>query len=102
MALTGSAKAYTWARWGIARSGATRSNYVTPLSTVDLIVRDAAGNIISTTDITNYIRFGSLEVTQALNDEPDTCHFQIVPTAPAAAVPQVGQEIAEAWTPATV
>lgn len=99
MAISGSQKAYTWARSGIARSGATRSNYVLPFATVDLIVRDAAGNITSRTDITNYIRFGSLEVTEALNDEPDSCQFQIVPTAPAAAVPAVGQEIAVSWTP---
>jgi len=99
MAITGSDKAYTWARSGIARSGATRSNYVQPFTTVDLIVRDDAGNITSRTDLTPYIRYGSLAVTEAINDEPDTCSFQIVPTAPAAAVPQVGQEIAVAWTP---
>jgi hypothetical protein len=102
MALSGSQKAYTYARSGIARSGATRSNYVLPFSTVDLIVRDSAGNIVSRTDITPYIRYGSLQVTQALNDEPDTCSFQIVPTAPAAAVPAVGQELAVAWTPGDV
>jgi len=102
MALSGSQKAYTFARSGIARSGATRSNYVLPWSTVDLIVRDAAGNIVSRTDITSYTRFGSLSVTQALNDEPDTCSFQIVPTAPPTAVPQVGQEIAVAWAPGAV
>jgi hypothetical protein len=102
MALTGAEEAYTWARSGIARSGATRSNYVQPFSTVDLIVRDANGNITARTDITPYIRFGSLEVTQALNDEPDSCRFQIVPTAPAAAIPAVGQEIAVAWTPGAV
>ena len=95
-------QAYTWARSGIARSDATRSNYVTAWSTVDLIVRDEVGNIISRTDLTNYIRHGSLQVTQALNDEADTCSFQIVPTAPPEAVPQVGQEIAVAWTPGAV
>lgn len=102
MAISGSEKAYTYARSGIARSGATRSNYVAAYSTVDLIVRDAAGNILSRTDLIPYIRFGSLSVTQALNDEPDTCSFQIVPTAPASAVPKVGQEIAVAWTPGDV
>lgn len=99
MALVGSERAYTWARSGIARSGATRSNYVQPYTTVELILRDALGNITSRTDLTPYIRFGSLDVTEAINDEPDTCSFQIVPTAPAAAVPKVGQEIAVAWTP---
>jgi hypothetical protein len=99
MALVGSERAYTWARSGIARSGATRSNYVRAWTAVDLIVRDTAGNITSRTDITPYIRYGSLQVTQALNDEADTCSFQIVPTAPPAAVPQIGQEIAVAWTP---
>jgi hypothetical protein len=102
MAITGSQKAYTWARSGQARSGAARSGYVMPWTAVDLIVRDSAGNIISRTDIVPYIRFGSLTVSQALNDEPDTCSFQIVPTAPAAAVPDVGQEIVVAWTPGVV
>lgn len=95
-------QAYLWARSGIARSCTTRSNYVTPYSTVDLIVRDDDGAIISRTDITDYIRHGSLSVSQALNDEPDTCNFQIVPTAPASAVPQVGQEIAVGWTAGAV
>ena len=98
MALTGAAVAYTWARSGLARSGATRSNYVKPWASVDLIVRDDTGAIVSRVDLTAYIRFGSLQVTQALNDEPDTCSFQIVPTAPKSAVPNVGQEIAVAWT----
>jgi hypothetical protein len=102
MALTGSQKAYTWARSGLARSGATRSGYVMPWTAVDLIVRDGNGNIISRTDIVPYIRFGSLSVSQALNDEPDTCSFQIVPTAPASAVPQVGQEIVVGWAPGAV
>jgi hypothetical protein len=99
MAISGAEHAYTWARSGIARSGATRSNYVAPWTTVDLIVRDANGNITARTDLTPYIRFGSLHVTEAINDEPDTCSFQIVPTAPAAAVPAVGQEIQVSWTP---
>jgi hypothetical protein len=99
MALSGSQQAYTYARSGIARSAATRSNYVLAWSTVDLIVRDSAGNIVSRTDLTNYIRFGSLRVTQALNDEADTCSFEIVPTAPASAVPKVGQEIEVSWAP---
>lgn len=102
MAITGSQQAYLYARSGLARSGATRSNYVSAWSTVDLIVRDGNGNIVSRTDITLYIRAGSLSVTQAINDEPDTCSFQIVPTAPAAAVPKVGQEITVSWTPGLV
>jgi hypothetical protein len=99
MAITGTDKAYTFARSGIARSGATRSNYVPPWTSVDLIVRDGAGNIVSRTDLTMYIRQDSLQISQALNDEPDTCSFQIVPTAPPSAVPQVGQEIVVTWTP---
>lgn len=99
MAITGTDQAYTFARSGIARSGATRSNYVPPWTSVDLIVRDGAGNIVSRTDLTMYIRQDSLQISQALNDEPDTCSFQIVPTAPPNAVPQVGQEIIVTWTP---
>jgi len=102
VAIAGAERAYTFARSGLARSGATRSNFVAPFSTVDLIVRDGTGAIVSRTDLTDYIRHGSLQVTQALNDEPDTCSFQIVPTAPPAAVPTVGAEIAVAWAPGDV
>jgi len=102
MAISGAQVAYTFARAGLARSGATRSNFIAPWATVDLIVRDSAGAIVSRTDITDYIRVGSLQVSQALNDEADTCSFQIVPTAPATAVPTVGQEIAVAWSPGDV
>lgn len=97
-AITGTERAYTYARAGIARSGATRSGYVVAFTTVDLITRDETGAIVSRIDLVPYIRHGSLQVSQALNDEPDTCSFQIVPTAPASAVPRVGQEIIVAWT----
>jgi hypothetical protein len=98
MAITGNQKAYTWARSGIARSGATRSNYVLPQTAVDWIVRDGSGNITGRTNLLAYIRAGSLTVSQALNDEPDTCSFQLIPQTPPAAVPHVGSEIQVSWT----
>ena len=90
--------AYLWARSGIARSATTRSNYVSVSTAIDWIVRDTAGNIISTTDISGMILHDSLRITQALNDEPDTCSFTLTPHA-AAAIPQVGHEIRIAWAP---
>jgi len=91
--------AYLWARSGIARSATTRSNYVSIRTSIDWIVRDSAGNIISTTDISGIILHDSLRITQALNDEPDTCSFTLKPQAAPAAIPAVGQEIRIAWTP---
>jgi hypothetical protein len=97
MALSGTDQAYLYARSGIARSGATRSNYVAVRTSIDWIVRDGSGNIVSTTDISDRMLHGSLHVTQALNDEPDTCSFELRPDlAPA---PAVGQEIRIAWAP---
>jgi len=91
--------AYLWARSGIARSATTRSNYVSIATSIDWIVRDNAGNITGTTDISGIILHDSLRVTLALNDEPDTCSFTLRPQEPPAAIPQVGQEIRIAWAP---
>ena len=93
--------AYLYARSGIARSATTRSNYVAAALTIDWIVRDVNGEPISTTDLTGVIRLHSLRVTQAINDEPDTCSFMLRPQAAPAAVPQVGQEIRVQWAPGT-
>jgi hypothetical protein len=101
MALSGSDKAYLYARAGLARSGATRSGYVPPLLGVEWIRRDSAGAITSIVDITGLVLLGSLHVTQALNDEPDTCSFEIGPQDPPADLPRVGQEIRVTWAPGT-
>jgi len=68
MAISGSEKAYTSARSGIARSGATRSNAVWPVY---------GGIAAAGTDITRYIEYGSLRITQAINEQPDTCSFNV-------------------------
>jgi hypothetical protein len=68
MALTGNQKAYLQARSGIARSGAIRSNYIFPLFGVVTV-----GGL----DLTNYIQYGSLRITMAINEEPDTCSFDV-------------------------
>lgn len=68
MALTGSDQAYLQARSGIARSAAIRSNYIFPLFGV---VR------INNVDFTQFVLHGSLRVTQAINEEPDTCSFDL-------------------------
>jgi hypothetical protein len=91
--------AYLWARSGIARSATTRSNYVSISTTIDWIVRDGTGAIISTVDISGIILHDSLRVTQAINDEPDTCSFTLKPQAAPAAIPAVGQEIRITWAP---
>ena len=74
MALTGTQKAYLQARAGIARSGAIRSNYVFPLYGVVTV-----GGV----DLTTAIRYGSLRVGLALNEQPDTCGFDAFVTTAA-------------------
>ena len=69
MALSGSDKAYLQARSGIARSGAIRSNYVFPLFGVVTV---------NGLDFTKYIRYHTLTVRQALNEEPDQCSFEVM------------------------
>jgi len=92
-------QAYLYARSGIARSATTRSNYVAVQVGIDWIVRDTAGNIISTTDLSGSVLMHTLHVSQAINDEPDTCSFTLRPQDPPAAIPQVGQEIRITWAP---
>jgi hypothetical protein len=93
--------AYLWARSGIARSATTRSNYVAVQNTIDWIVRDDQGNIVSTTDLSDVILHDSLRVTQAINDEPDTCSFTLRPQAAPGLIPKTGDEIRISWAPGT-
>jgi len=85
MALTGSQKAYVQARSAIARSGASRSNYVFPL--FGFVI---AGGY----DLTKSIRYGTLRVNQQINDEPDTASFEILMTSwQAQTYTEVGQDV---------
>jgi hypothetical protein len=70
------------ARAGIARSGASRSNFYTHIN----VVLTIAG-----TDRSSLIQYGSLRMTEALNDEPDTASFTIVPNT--IFTPAAGQEV---------
>jgi Concanavalin A-like lectin/glucanases superfamily len=92
-------KALTYARSGIARSGATRSNYVSVLTSIDWIVRDTAGNILETRDLSSMILLHSLTITQALHNEPDTCSFSLSPNVAPGSWPAVGAEIRVSWAP---
>jgi hypothetical protein len=67
------------ARAGIGRSGASRSDYYAHLN----VVIDIGG-----VDFSGAILHGTLHVSEALNDEPDTCSFTLVPDIPAQ--PHVG------------
>jgi hypothetical protein len=96
--------AYRYARSGVARSATTRSNYVAFYTSIDWIIRDDDGNILGTIDISDDVLIDSLTVTQALNDEPDTCSFTLKPRLysvvhPPTYPPQVGQEIRITWAP---
>jgi hypothetical protein len=70
------------ARSGIARSGASRSNYYKKQN----VVLTIGGNNMSA-----FIRFGTLSIRQAINDEPDTASFTLTPDAPFA--PHVGDVV---------
>jgi hypothetical protein len=92
-------KALTYARSGMARSGATRSNYVSVLTSIDWIIRDPGGNILETRDLSDMILLHSLTITQALHNEPDTCSFSLSPNVPTGSWPAVGSEIRVSWAP---
>jgi hypothetical protein len=94
--------AYRYARSGIARSATTRSNYVAVQIAIDWIVRDWSGAITSVTDIRDVVLLDSLQIRQAINDEPDTCSLTLKPQDPPAAIPQVGQEIRVTWAPGSI
>ena len=79
MPITGSDMALMQARSAIARCGATRSGYYIP----NLVIQ------INGVDRTSAIEFESLQIEHALNDEPDTATFVLLPTA--AVVPTIGQ-----------
>src|SRR4029434_5460783 len=85
-------QAYRYARSGVARSATTRSNYVAVQITIDWIIRDANGNITSVTNISDAVLIDSLTISQAINDEPDTCSLTLRPIDPPGARPQVGHE----------
>ena len=99
MAITGSEKAYTYARGGLARGGATRGNYVPPFIMVEVVHYPPTGDPIRL-DVTTYVRLNSLRITQALNDEPDRCSFTLTPHLPLAAYPTVGDDVRISWAAA--
>lgn len=84
MPISGSQPALMEARSGIARSGATRSGYFAPRVFV----------VIGGTDRSEFVQDGTLAIHQALNDEPDTARFTILPpVAGATGTPT----LAEVW-----
>jgi hypothetical protein len=88
-----SAPAKLYARSQIARSNATRSNYIRPHITV-LLTKYRYPNPAEIVDVTPWTRDGTLTVTQALNDQPDSCALTLTPHLDPANVPQVGDVIA--------
>lgn len=81
MPITGNQKALMSARSGVARSGATRSNFFAPFSTVLTI-----GGTVRTG-----LMVESLSIMLAFNGEPSTARFTIRPSA--GFIPTPGQEI---------
>ena len=77
MGISGSQKALMAARAGVARSGATRSNYLTHYDAGLVIEIDGV-----LTDLTKYVLHGSLNVSQNLNDQVDTASFTLIPQTP--------------------
>jgi hypothetical protein len=85
-------KAVLYARAGIARSNAFRSNYIRPNITV-LLEKYRYPDPPEVVDLTNWVRADTLAVTQAINDEPDNCSFTLKPELPSELVPEVGDTI---------
>lgn len=81
-----------YARAGIARSNATRSNYIRPHITV-LLTKFRYPHAEETVDVTLWTRLGTLNVSQAVGEQ-DTCSLTLTPLMPAEHVPQVGDTIA--------
>lgn len=81
MPIAGSDRALMQARSGIARAGATRSGYFF----CNLVI--TIGGVTRT----SIIHHESVQITQNLNELPDTATFRILPTA--GVIPTVGQEV---------
>jgi len=79
MGISGSDPYVTEARAGIARAGATRSNGYSVFNVV---------TVINGVDRSSAVLKGSMSISQALNDEPDTARFTLRSTA--GFVPQAG------------
>lgn len=77
-ALSGSQKAYKQARSGIARSGASRSNYFTMNSVL----------LIGGVDRSAYIDARGIKITQNYNGTPWTCRIALQPKLPFTPVPE--------------
>lgn len=78
MAISGNEKAYTYALSNVARSGATRSGYVS--AHVFISVGGAA--------LTGSIKYGSLSIVDNLDEAPNRCTFRVIDSVPA-----TGQEV---------
>jgi hypothetical protein len=72
MGLSGTTAAYKQARAGIGRFGASRFNWFT----YNIFVS------VADVDVSDYVMFDTLVVSQALNDEPDTAQFTIRSDSP--------------------
>src|SRR5215831_2470775 len=86
-------KAKLYARGAIARSNATRANYIRPHITV-LLTKYRYPNAPAIVDVTPWTRAGTLSVSQALNDQPDNCSLTLAPELDASNIPQPGDLIA--------
>ena len=90
MGITGTDKALMSARSGLARAGATRSNYYAFNAASSLWITlwrsqlDGGGNVIGATPIAllPWLMHDSLVITKNLNDEIDTASFALKPGTP--------------------
>src|ERR1051325_10264370 len=81
MPLSGSTLAYKPARFGLMCFGASRFNYFI----YNVLIR------INGSNATNDVIIGTLSITQALNDEPDTARFRLGPSP--SVTPTAGQTV---------
>ena len=83
MAITGSQKAYTYALSNVARSGATRSGYVSGTR-----VHQHRRRASRSTGAVTSIALDSLTITDSLDEVPNRCTFRIIDS-----VPTTGQDV---------
>lgn len=77
MGISGSQKALMQARSGVARSGATRSNYMAPMNAVIRIWHNGAW-----ADISQHVVYNGWSISLNINDEVDTATIRCLPSLP--------------------
>ena len=83
-------RAWTHAKAGIARAGASRAGFYLYNVGVDILQWNGSTWVVN--DFTPWIQHGTLRITHGSDDERDTASFTLIPQCPL--TPRVGQRMA--------